>query len=236
VRKAQAKPGLRMNQLVEATGLPKSTLAHYVREGLLPEPTKTSRNMAYYPEEAVSAARLIRGMKEQGLSLPRIRTLLAMRARGYDPAVLLELNRVVFGEPKGERVGIDELCASTSLKRRDAEELVRLRLLLPLEGQRFDEQDQRVGKVYALLLEGGVQPGDLAFYAEKAREIVEAEMALRREAVEGLTYEEDAERTTRLVHGARAIRSYVLERVFQHSVQSSQSQRIEELALKPRAK
>ena len=38
--------GLRMKQLMEATGLPKSTLLYYVEQGLLPPPVKTSPNMA----------------------------------------------------------------------------------------------------------------------------------------------------------------------------------------------
>ena len=33
-----AKPGLRMNELVKATGVAKSTILHYVNEGLLPQP------------------------------------------------------------------------------------------------------------------------------------------------------------------------------------------------------
>ena len=38
---------MRMNQLMVATGLPKSTLLYYVELGLLPRPVKTSPNMAY---------------------------------------------------------------------------------------------------------------------------------------------------------------------------------------------
>ena len=37
---------LKMSGLVEASGVPAPTIKHYLREGLLPEPVKTSRNMA----------------------------------------------------------------------------------------------------------------------------------------------------------------------------------------------
>ena len=50
---------LRMKQLAEASGVPAPTIKHYLREGLLPEPVKTSRNMAYYPQEFVERIRLI---------------------------------------------------------------------------------------------------------------------------------------------------------------------------------
>ena len=36
---------LRMGELAEASGVPAPTIKHYLREGLLPEPVKTSRNM-----------------------------------------------------------------------------------------------------------------------------------------------------------------------------------------------
>ena len=37
---------LRMRELAEAAGVSAGTIKHYLREGLLPEPVKTSRNMA----------------------------------------------------------------------------------------------------------------------------------------------------------------------------------------------
>ena len=45
-RRAEAHGLLRMRELAEATGVSAGTIKHYLREGLLPEPVKTSRNMA----------------------------------------------------------------------------------------------------------------------------------------------------------------------------------------------
>ena len=56
---------LRMRQLAEASGVPVPTIKHYLREGLLPEPVKTSRNMAYYPPEFVDRIRLIKRLQEE---------------------------------------------------------------------------------------------------------------------------------------------------------------------------
>src|SRR4051794_31904221 len=54
-----------MGELVEASGVPAPTIKHYLREGLLPEPVKTSRNMAYYPPEFVDRIRLIKQLQEE---------------------------------------------------------------------------------------------------------------------------------------------------------------------------
>jgi DNA-binding transcriptional MerR regulator len=56
---------LRMRELAEASAVPAPTIKHYLREGLLPEPVKTSRNMAYYPPEFVDRIRLIKRLQEE---------------------------------------------------------------------------------------------------------------------------------------------------------------------------
>ncbi len=66
---------LRMGELAEASGVPAPTIKHYLREGLLPEPVKTSRNMAYYPPEFVDRIRLIKRLQEK-----RFMPLKAIRA------------------------------------------------------------------------------------------------------------------------------------------------------------
>ncbi len=56
---------LKMSELVEASGVPGATIKHYLREGLLPEPMKTSRNMAWYRPETVERIKLIRRLQEE---------------------------------------------------------------------------------------------------------------------------------------------------------------------------
>jgi DNA-binding transcriptional MerR regulator len=68
---------LRMRELAEASGVPAPTIKHYLREGLLPEPVKTSRNMAYYPPEFVDRIKLIKRLQEERyLPLKAIKTVL----------------------------------------------------------------------------------------------------------------------------------------------------------------
>jgi len=55
---------LKMAELAEQSGVSAGTIKHYLREGLLPEPVRTSRNMAYYPPEFVERIRLIKRLQE----------------------------------------------------------------------------------------------------------------------------------------------------------------------------
>src|SRR5207245_1341048 len=59
---------LKMSELAERSGVSAGTIKHYLREGLLgngEEVRRTSRNMAYYPEEFVERIQLIKRLQEQ---------------------------------------------------------------------------------------------------------------------------------------------------------------------------
>jgi DNA-binding transcriptional MerR regulator len=73
---------LRMRELAAASGVPAPTIKHYLREGLLPEPVKTSRNMAYYPPEFVERIKLIKQLQEERyLPLKAIKEVLDSQER-----------------------------------------------------------------------------------------------------------------------------------------------------------
>jgi DNA-binding transcriptional MerR regulator len=62
----RVKELLRMSELARASGVPAATIKHYLREGLLPEPTlRTSRNMAYYHPTAVARVRAIKELQQR---------------------------------------------------------------------------------------------------------------------------------------------------------------------------
>lgn len=56
---------MKIGELAEASEVPVPTIKHYLREGLLPEGVKTSRNMAYYPPELVDRIKLIKQLQEE---------------------------------------------------------------------------------------------------------------------------------------------------------------------------
>lgn len=87
---APAQNLLRMGELAEASGVPVPTIKHYLREGLLPEPVRTSRNMAYYPPEFVERIELIKRLQEERF-MP-LRAIKAVLDQGPERArALLEL-------------------------------------------------------------------------------------------------------------------------------------------------
>jgi DNA-binding transcriptional MerR regulator len=93
---------LRIGELAEASGVPVPTIKHYLREGLLPEPLKTSRNMAYYPPEFVDRIRLIKRLQEKRfMPLKAIRAVLEEDPDRAEAMLELEdqiLDRALAGE------------------------------------------------------------------------------------------------------------------------------------------
>jgi DNA-binding transcriptional MerR regulator len=102
VSAAKSAELLRMGELAEASGVPAPTIKHYLREGLLPEPVKTSRNMAYYPPEFVDRIRLIKRLQEERfMPLKAIRSVLAEGPERAGAMLELEdriLDRALAGE------------------------------------------------------------------------------------------------------------------------------------------
>ena len=54
-----------MRDVCARTGLARSTIHHYIREGVLPKPPKTGRNTAWYDEDFVRRAQLVKTLQEK---------------------------------------------------------------------------------------------------------------------------------------------------------------------------
>jgi AcrR family transcriptional regulator len=57
---------LTISDLERLSGLPKTTIRYYIREGLLTAHMKTGKTMAYYTEDDVRKLQLIRNLREEG--------------------------------------------------------------------------------------------------------------------------------------------------------------------------
>jgi DNA-binding transcriptional MerR regulator len=216
--------GLRMKELCEATGLPKSTLLFYVDQGLLPQPVKTSPNMAFYATECVERVALIRQLQSgQRFSLAKIKSILKARDEGDDITPLLMLNQVIFGDQEEQLMTLDEFCALSGLSPEKVAELEKAQLLLPLSGQGYDSHDLAMAQVLEARASMGLTPQDASFYPRIANQLVDEEMAIRHRMTHDLPFSEDATVTMGMVQAARAMRSYVIDRVFQRRIASAQS-------------
>jgi DNA-binding transcriptional MerR regulator len=218
--KQSSKPGLRMKELVEETGVPKSTILHYLNQGLLPEPQKTSPNMAYYDPACVGRIQYIQHLQHRHrLSLSEIKQVLVQKGQNLDFSIFNELDTIIFGQIQDTRLlNASDFCATTGLSRQQLKNLLEAKLLLPLQEDRFDPQDIGMGKMYAAVSALGLGSEDMTEYVALCEKIVDHEMAVRKRLTHHLPYDEDAALTIELVKSARMMRAYIIDRLFQSRV------------------
>jgi MerR family transcriptional regulator, copper efflux regulator len=70
---------LTIGALAKETGLGIETLRFYEREGLIPEPPRTSSGYRAYEQDAVSRINFIRGAQGLGFTLKEVRELIALQ-------------------------------------------------------------------------------------------------------------------------------------------------------------
>jgi DNA-binding transcriptional MerR regulator len=129
---------LKMSQLAEASGVSSGTIKHYLREGLLPEPVRTSRNMAYYPPDFVDRIRLIKRLQEE--------RFMPLRA----------IKRVIerAAEDEKSRVSAAELRRRHEIPREVLERLVELEVLTPTS-RGYAPSDAKIVEAIARFRAGG---------------------------------------------------------------------------------
>lgn len=101
-----------MRELEKLTNFTRATINFYIREGLLPFPQKSARNMAYYDDEFVQKLDKIRLLKKSGFSLLQIKQIMNTE-KEPDPdlvlGVLNQINALLPYERAESTVSLDQI-------------------------------------------------------------------------------------------------------------------------------
>ena len=147
---------LKMRELAEASGVSAGTIKHYLREGLLPEPVKTSRNMAWYPPEFVERIHLIKDLQERRfMPLKAIKGILDEEPERAKALVELEdriLERVLEGD--STRTSAAELEQRYGVPREVLDRLAELEVVAP-NSRGFTPTDVRIVEAIGRFRAGG---------------------------------------------------------------------------------
>ncbi len=224
-----------MKDLVEATGVPRTAIHHYQREGLLPPAVKTAANAAVYGVEHIERLGLIRALRgnEMGpLPLSGVRQVLDMVDHGVEPDVAAALHALPGGvraaesdaSPKVERT-LSDVARDAGLSLSVARELHRSGLLVGKPGEDnsrvFDEADAMAARLLADVLAGeGLRPADLSPIAELMGELVRYERALTGLATAKLNAKQTAARRHAMYRGLHALHTYLYSRTEPESVRA----------------
>jgi DNA-binding transcriptional MerR regulator len=201
--KTEDQEMLRMGELAQASGVSAATIKHYLREGLLPEPVKTSRNMAYYPAEFVERIRLIKQLQEERyMPLRVIKDLLEEdpdRARALIELGDRMLERALEGE--SERVSAAEVRHRYGVPQEALERLAELGVLTP-DNKGYSPTDLRIVEAISRFRAGGYDERigftvyDTLRYRKAMAELASEEVDVLMERLAG---EMDADEAMRLI-------------------------------------
>jgi DNA-binding transcriptional MerR regulator len=176
---------LKMSELAERSGVSAATIKHYLREGLLPEPVKTSRNMAYYPLDFVERIRLIKRLQEERfMPLKLIRSLLE------------DLDR--------PRVPRDEVLERYDIPANVLDRLAAIGVLTPTAAG-YDPDDLKIIEAIVRFRAGGYDEAlgftvyDTLRYREALEPLVAQEVVVLMERLAG----EDEERAVEIIRSGR---------------------------------
>ena len=185
---------LKMAELAEASGVSAGTIKHYLREGLLPEPVKTSRNMAWYPPEFVERIQLIKELQER-----RFMPLKAIKG-------LLDL------EDGPTRVSGAELKRRYGVPQEVLDRLAELEVISP-SSRGYGVSDVRIVEAISRFRAGGYDERigftvyDTLRYKRAMEELVKEEVEVIMDRLGG---EVDADRAAQLVEkGAEPLRDLI---------------------------
>jgi DNA-binding transcriptional MerR regulator len=205
---------LKMGELAEASGVSSGTIKHYLREGLLPEPVKTSRNMAYYPPEFVERIKLIKQLQEERfMPLKLIKSVLEEdpdRARALVELEDRVLERALQREQS--RVSAAELRRRYDVPQEVLDRLAELELIAP-NTRGYSQRDVEIVEAISRFRAGGYDERigftvyDTLRYKGALEELVKEEVQVLMDRLAG---EMDPDRAAAMIEaGAEPLRDLI---------------------------
>ncbi len=210
---------LRMKEIVERTGENKSTILHYINLGLLPEPVRTSKNMAYYPESYIETLNIIRTLQSRFfLPLHAIKRVLDIM--GPNPTIdrAVHLYEMFYkmeyaGSGNPDRIyNRKEFLREAGLTGGDLEFLEKLQLLIPIEKDVYNADDLAVAKNLITVKQRHISLECLEFLPEIVGRLAHNSINFRDLATKGLSQEEEWEITCFLSSNLITFLNYLVRR------------------------
>jgi DNA-binding transcriptional MerR regulator len=185
---------VKISELARRSGVPSATIKHYLREGLLPPPVRTSRNMAYYDAGLVDRVRSIKELQRTFLPLRVIKGVLDGQALpagvSVDATIEDSIQRALRSADAPESRTRSELLAS-GMPARQLDWMRDAGAVTPVAGaeeETYTGEDLELLRTLGAARRSGLTPAMLPVqtlvpYLDAIRELVRVELQLFREGV-----------------------------------------------------
>lgn len=183
----------KISQIVSATGVPKSTILYYIREGLLPEAKKIKSNVHRYNDEHIELIKYIKYMKEEmGSSNQQIKTALEKKNQSFSSSysMLAPLMQTLSGiSTQTHHYTKEEFLKEFSLERTFIERLLEEEILLPLSPDDFTQKEASLARLIQNFEAIGIEYEIIKKYIAHAKELCALESQLQKKLCTSTTDE-----------------------------------------------
>ena len=185
----QSKKGFPIRILVKKTGATKEAIHFYLREGLLPRPIKTAKNVAYYTEEHVKKLEQIKELQKRFIPLKIIKRLLTAKGKELEEKFYeLERRSSLPADILGPKLSFsfEDIKERTGLSSKELKKLEEMEILSSTPGpagKKYEREDLELALLVSKLKEAGYSEergftgiSGLTLYITHIKEIVEEEL------------------------------------------------------------
>jgi DNA-binding transcriptional MerR regulator len=196
-----------MQELIERSGMTRTRIHYYQREGLLPPPHKSAPNAAHYDESHLERLRLIQRLRDERMQISQIRRILTAIETGADAETALGIEAAIFqGEAfpdPTQHYTRRQLAQRSKLDSSLLDRLIEGGYLGEPGAEKFDSLDLKMAVALTKMLGVGITRDEVVDGARKVFEMSAENFAIGMRCLEGKTTEEQNEiKLTMQQHGA----------------------------------
>jgi len=200
-----------MSELVKRSGVPKSTILYYIKEGLLPQPQKPKPNLHLYDEEMVERIHLISYLQKQfDASIAEIKSIMASKAFNWDEgfAGIWETLNILMGASHVESYSHQDLCDKFLISSEKLDSYLERGLLFLRDGH-FTDKELEIVEILLALEELGAEEITESYLAI-AKEIAYKEVETTQRVLGETSKEQRNETIKRLFDTTLILKPYLL--------------------------
>ncbi len=179
--------GLKMRQLVELSGVPKSTILYYINLGLLPKPKKIKANQHIYEDISVDILEFIKMLQKNfNASLQQIQRVFFDSEFDFDKRyeVLLKHLDTLTSPDKPKRYTLKEASEITNTDIEDIQRYIKMEYIYLRDGS-LSEKELELILLLKRFLKYNRSEELLQLYLKSAKEIAKEEVGLAKEIHNG---------------------------------------------------
>lgn len=163
----------KISELVSKSGVPKSTILYYIKEGLLPEAKKLKSNVHRYSDKHLELLHYIGYMKEHfGSSNEQLKDILQYKDQSFSTSsgMIVPLMNTLSAIPSdAKHYTKAEFIEHYGVEEKLLEQLIKDEIILPTDENDFTEKEASILKLIGYFQEAGIEYEILKMYVFHAK-------------------------------------------------------------------